>query len=61
MSDYKDMAVSIPYKTFKERCRIVNDLLDDNYEVEYTDEYVIGIKKLKNRRRKKNEINRQRR
>lgn len=52
MTDYKDMAVSIPYKTFKERCRIVNDLLDDNYEVEYTDEYVIGIKKLRNRRKK---------
>ena len=30
----------------------MNDLLDDNYEVEYTDEYVIGIKKLRNRRKR---------
>lgn len=50
MSDYKDMVVCIPYKTFKERCRIVSDLIDEDYHVEYTDDCVIGIKKLKNRR-----------
>lgn len=48
--DYRNMAVSIPYKTFKERCRIVSDLIDEDYHVEYTDDCVIGLKKLKNRR-----------
>lgn len=52
MTDYKYMAVSIPYKTFKERCRIINDLIDDDYHVEYTYDCVIGFKKLKNRRGK---------
>lgn len=52
MTDYKNMAVSIPYKTFKERCKIIRDLIDEDYNVEYTDEFVIGIKKLKNRRSK---------
>ena len=52
MTDYKDMAVCIPYKTFKERCRIVRDLIDEDYHVEYTDDCVIGVKKLKNRRGK---------
>ena len=52
MTDCKDMAVSIPYKTFKERCRVIRELIDDDYNVEYTDEFVIGIKKLKNRRDK---------
>ena len=56
MSDYKDMAVvCIPYKTFKERCKIINDLIDEDYYVEYTDEHVIGVRKPKNRR-DKNEI-----
>lgn len=56
MSDYKDMAVvCIPYKTFKERCKLINALIDEDYYVEYTDEHVIGVRKPKNRRGK-NEI-----
>lgn len=52
MTDYKKYVVCIPYKTFKERCKIVRELVDDHYSVEYTDDCVVGVKKPKNRRKK---------
>ena len=55
MTSYKNTVVCIPYKTFKERCNIINDLIDEDYYIEYTDKSVIGVKKPKNRRFK-NEI-----
>lgn len=55
MSDYKKILVCIPCSSFKEQMKTVSELLDDGYHVETSDDYVIGIKTPKNRRRKRNE------
>lgn len=52
MTDYKKYVVCIPYKTFKERCKIIRELVDDRYSVEWTDDYVVGVKKPIDRRKK---------
>lgn len=55
MTDYKKIIICITCRSFKEQMKAVSELIDDGYHVETSDEYVIGIKKLKNRRRSKNE------
>lgn len=52
MTDYKKYVVCIPYQTFKERCKIIRELVDDRYSVEWTDDYVVGVKKPIDRRKK---------
>ncbi|MFR7348876.1 hypothetical protein [Peptoniphilus sp.] len=52
MSDYKKILVCIPCSSFKEQMKAASELIDDGYNVETSDGYVIGIKTPKNRRRK---------
>ena len=49
---YKKIIICITCRSFKEQMKAVSELIDDGYHVETSDEYVIGIKKLKNRRSK---------
>lgn len=58
MTDYKKILVCIPCNSFKEQMKAVSELIEDGYHVETSEGYVIGIKTPKNRRRKRNEINR---
>ena len=52
MSDYTKILVCIPCSSFKEQMKAASELIDDGYNVETSDGYVIGIKTPKNSRRK---------
>lgn len=55
MNDYRRILVCIPCSSFREQMKAVRELLNEGYHVETSEEYVIGIKTPKNRRRNINE------